>query len=369
MPTVAFQNKCKASTAEPRLRLTVGTTRHIDDIVSVSALEYSIYQITGQAAVTVDNSDKSWNTLFGTNTAIGGTASIGLYFPDDNETLWLFKGTVYDVRYKDAYATLIIDNKFADRLNKVVNTGTNSQERFGTVWATYDIVWDLLTTYCNLDATKDYTNPDIDYGSFTSWRDNHIIKNNYRLSVFFHRENVRDILDYVGFLTQSYIWMNKENKVQFAPDYVTGQTYTASNIIGIPSLLVTTRNMINSLFTRYGYLPHAPKWIGDKTVNTLASQTIFGIYKYTEDYLRAYHWNEASALQFGTEMASNYAYPERIVTFYTNLTGILDAPGNKITFTHDHLGASGDTMYITDISIHLVPGSREVCQITARWPW
>jgi hypothetical protein len=332
----------------------------------------------GLMPIVLNNAGGWWNFLFETNTALGEVAEIQLYVSgDESNTLTLFKGFVKDPIFEAATVRLMVKDHTSAWLERTVGSNENPARvlQGSADWAVVadHRAWSLLTDsrYGNLDDTDNPLNLDIDYVSFAAWRDQHIRPNSYELRGKSTGQTVGELL--ICQMTHSYIWVNNDGKVAFAPPYNPGHSYDESNTgskakpgIG-RDLNIVTRNIINNVSVRYSYNYDDGTWgttdVSDSDATSIAQ---FNNFPKTVETRVFFHHNVASATSDRDATLVDYAYPIRFFNLIAGVPALMEDLGRQITVSDTLKGISGVSANVEEITYNL--DTFEV-RIKARWPW
>jgi len=330
---------------------------------------------TGKALVTLNNAGGWWNFLKATNTALRGTAEIQVYIYGDAANAYtLFKGTVWHPVYEGATVTLTIKDHNGSFLDKKVGSNESPATWYsGNLYYNADErVWRLLATDGELSGLNSPSNPDIDYASFARWRDDHIRANDYQITGRPTGQTVAECLMIICQMTHSYIWINNEGLVEFAPPFEPGFTYDDENT-GSKSnpghgrnLEIVDDKILNDVTVSYTYTPSQGDWFGSTNDTDATSIAKFGTFPKTIEGRIFWHKNQTSAIADRDATLTNYAYPLRFLNLTAGFPAIMEDLGREITSSDTLKSISSESAYVEQIVYDL--NNWEVA-IKARWPW
>ncbi len=332
----------------------------------------------GKALVTLNNAGGWWNFLKATNVALGGTAEVQVYVAGDPSNVYtLFKGVVKHPQYDGSLVNLNIKDHNSSLLDRKVGSNESPATWYqGTAtgeWA--DVrVWDLLTRADSgqLDSTSSPSNTDIDYASFVRWRDNHTRPNNYEMRGRPTGQTVGQLLMTICQMTHSYIWVNNDGLIEFAPPYEAGYTYDESNTgskrkpgegrgLDLPDNLIR-----NNVTVRYGYNFSTGSWFGSVNDVSAVSVAKFGTFPKTVEGRIFVHSTEASATSDLNATLAAYAFPLRFFDLTAGYPAMMEDLGRTVTVSDTLKDITNAVAYTESIIYNL---NTWEMKIKARWPW
>jgi len=332
----------------------------------------------GTATVALDNSRNTWNFLWASDTAIGDSVQIQVYIEDDPANiLTLFNGKLERVQFDKATVILTIRDKAGDWLDKKMGSNQSPANYHAMTWNADDMVWDILRDHAGLDGTPNPSNPDIDYTSFAAWRDQHIRVKEYTIQAKPTGHTISTILMLICQHTHSYIWVNKDGKVAFAPPYQPGYIYDEGNTKGGRNLLITRDRIINATKVMYAYSYTDGDWVFftppagiDNYQVDQVSIDRFGEFKLMVENRVVSHIGSsgAGARNDRDDTLAEYAYPQKYFEIKTGPPGIMEDVCNRITVNDSVKQIVEAEPKIEEISYSLNPGDFGVT-LKARWDW
>lgn len=226
------------------------------------------------------NEDQTFNFFKTAKTNLQASCSIkyGFTHPTSgDELLTLFSGTVQEIQFENASATLRLNDKVQKLSDRIVGT-TNSAAVFSSAtMLPSDIAWTVCTCYGGFSSIASTSNPDIDYTAFLEWAqvfsDNAVyVGANYK------GQNVTEVLRGVMRNTQSAAYLNND-KIKFSR-----WTYSSTSIVNltgdhIKSLRAKIRAdaMINRQWVEFDYRVESNYWNKSIFSQNTASVNSFGI--------------------------------------------------------------------------------------------
>lgn len=332
---------------------------------------------TGKALVTLNNAGGWWNFLHQTNTALRDTAEIQIYVDGDAANAYtLFKGLVWHPVFEGSTVTLTIKDHNGSFLDKKVGSNEspaewydNSIPQFTTANAQ---VWRLLTTDGGLSSLESPSNPDIDYASFARWRDQHLTPNSYSIRGRPRGQSVSECLMIICQMTHSYIWINNDGYVEFAPPFEPGFSYDEGNTGSVKKpghgrdLEIRDDLILNNVTVRRGYASDTGNWTGSVNDSDATSIAQFGTFPKTIEGRIFWHRDATSATADRDATLANYAYPLKFLHLTAGFPAIMEGLGREITVSDTLKEISSESAVVERIVYDL--NTWEI-SIKARWPW
>ena len=380
--------KCRAQrqSGYPTIRFTHDSSTYDSDVLEVSDIHRNSSLSSGQAIVSVDNTDGGWNGFSTSSTAMGCAASIALKFSDDAETLCMFTGTVERVEFLEPHGSvckIYLRDKMAKMLNQRVGSGATAAgdaadyaslgspgvagRDLSQPFHPADIVWDLLVEHGGLDNDTTSANTDIMVTNWETWKA--ALDANFRIRAWFTGQTIRDALLRIAQMTDSYIWINGAGKVDFRFGGTSGETYTASNSRFI-SLEQETVNMINATDIYSGYDIESGIWRYDeRSATTGASQAQYGDFIYVDRDTTIWPYSVYSADIMETHIHASYPYPVKILTLEVPLQGFLNDISYQIDYTNSTMSMTNITPILEDATYRMSGNRRWTAEQSFRWDW
>ena len=371
MASQAFRHGITRYHNEPRLKITIGGTDYSNYLESIDQIRRDASLSIGTVTMTLKNHNGLFNYLHAAGDAMGITATVQLYLngaPADLHTV--FSGKVEDVNYKGAVCIMRVKDHCGSLLDKPMTAARDPHILGGSGMTVDEFVYRVLVSYGDLDSTQGTGNTDINWTSFSNWRDSYLATKDYHIQARFTDQSVGWTLLKVAQLTHSYIWIDNSGKVAFAPPYGTGYTYDEINTES-RDLHIAVDDMINYMTVRYLYNGTTDRWEGVTGVaQNSTSIAQYGTYKYEEDSRVIYHYTQASAEEDRGQTITDLAYPIRTFDISTNIAAVCEDIGNEITVSDTLKGISSETAIIEQIVYELGGNAQDrKVQIFARWAW
>lgn len=369
MATESFKKAISRRGVQPRLRFVHNGTNYDEYVIKVSRVKRDANLTAGVATVTLNNGTGTFNFWKDTTTALYESAQVKVYVSGAASDLFtLFSGKVKGVEYVGSRVIVHIRDHMADMFDKPMGTG-RAAKLYTTQGQNPDLlVWRILSESSNggLDPTQNTSNTDIDWTSFAAWRDNYLSTKQYILRAKFTSQKVRWALLKIAQLTHSYIFVNTDGKMAFAPSLGTGLVYDETNCRPI-DLKLSTDNMITRILLRYGFDIVQDDW-GGTTGYYIAgdSEPQYGRISYDEESRVIWHSTVGSAAEDAAQTLTDLKFPVKMFSITTNLAGMTEEIGNEITVSDTLKSISNATAVVEEIITDME--ARKV-MLKARWAW
>ena len=379
MASAAFIAGIKKRYIQPRISFIHNGTDYSPFVIKISQITRDANLSAGVANVTLNNGTGTFNFFSSTNTALAESAQVKIHLTSDSaDKVTLLSGKVQNVDFQGTRVIVRVKDHLKDFHSIKLGSDTVPFD-FTSQFATPEgghpadrIVWRLLTEDAagNLDPTEGAGNTDINWTRFVAWRDNYLDSfaqnSRFLLRARFTGETLRSALLKIAQLTHSYFWVDLDGKISFAPTHPTGQTYTASNREPL-ALSLSLDPIINTMRVRYRYNHINSTWL-DSTLeaNDATSVTQYGKRNYVEEDRTVWHHSFTSGFDDRTQTLSDIAFPKRMVSLTTNLSGVTEDVATQITVTDTIKGITAQTMTIEEIIYDLE--ARKV-RMKAWWQW
>lgn len=330
----------------------------------------------GKALITLNNAGGWWNFLKAINNALGDTAEIQIYIDGDASNVYtLFKGVTKAPVYEGATVTLNIKDHNSAFLDKKVGSNDSPE----TFWQSQgrspaEVVWRMLTVNGELDSLVSPANTQVKYASFAKWRDNHIDSNNYFITGLPKGQTIAQLLMIICQMTHSYIWVNNDGLVDFAPPFEPGVFAYDENNTGSRrkpghgrDLEMRDDLIINDATVKNRYNFDLGEWIGEVTDTDATSQAMsWGTMSKTIEGRIFTHNTAASAQSDLDDTLINYAFPLRFFNLVAGFPSVIEDLGRELTVSDTQKSITNASAYSERIIYDL--NTWEI-KIRARWPW
>lgn len=329
----------------------------------------------GIAMVTLNNAGGWWNFLHESNDALSDPAQIQVYIDGDASNVYtVFKGVAKHPVFEGATVTLQIKDHNSSFLDRLVGSNDSPATFYqGTLFTNADErIFRLLTVDGGLDATASPLNNDIKYASFARWRDNHIRPNSYAMTGKPTGQSVGELVMILCQMSHSFIWINNDGLVEFAPPFEPGFEYIPNNTGRERrpgegrDLEIRDDLLINNVTVRHGYNFEKGSWAGNVNDTDAASIAKFGTFPKTIEGRIFAHHTSASATSDRDATLVNYAFPLRFFNIIAGFPAILEDLCRELTVSDTVKSITNADPIAESIIWDL--NTWEV-MIKARWPW
>ena len=294
--------------------------------------------ITGEYVLEVENVSGTFNSLYLNKTQFykSGIFEYGFATEAGSEDMvQLFGGVLTKASMKGSSArlhfrdklTLLTEKKIGDDKNHVAYTASNYNPA--------DLAWYLITSYGGLSTVKSTSNPDVDYPTWESWY-NGFAGDSVVVQGYFKGETVAEALEKIARLTDSSIYDEGDNKVDFARWTAVSTAYltiTDSHIIGDVELSVTGNELVNHVDVLINYNTSSDTWGGLVTRVNTDSVNSYGEHKETYDDTTVWFVNSAAAINQAERIVFRRKEPNLVARAVTPLCFIDANIGDVIYMT------------------------------------
>ncbi|RKY33172.1 MAG: hypothetical protein DRP74_00535 [Candidatus Omnitrophota bacterium] len=331
-----------------------------DLLIGISQISRSTEITSGFASIELSNINKDWNIFLEDKTNLGKLGKLRLQFVGSDEYMDVFTGTVESVYHSGAKISLHIKDRMLPMLEKELGSGQSPMDYYSSDWNPADLVWDILVNQGKLDPTTSIYNEDIDYSSWSQWKED-CDTLSFRLKARFTGHTIKTALSMIAELTNSYIWVDGDGKFHFKrpiPPYAPGELidFNRSNCIQIDASL-DKGNLINKAVCYYGYDPDSDDFTGSYTAEDATSQSNYGIKEKIIENKVVWHSTSGSAKSYADRVVDKNKQPLEVLSITATMVGYLLQLGDDITVTEDLKGLNTNPARVEEIeSIDLRTG-------------
>lgn len=304
----------------------------------------------------VENASQIFNSLLTDKTQFfkDGAFEFGFVNEQGSEDLvQFFGGVLTKVHFRKGGAKLHFQDKLALLEDKFIGSDDSPVSYTGSNYNPADLTWYWVTSYGGLSTVKSDSNPDIDYTTWQSWwtqfDDDSVVAQAY-----FDGQSVADALEAVAKLTDSVIYDEGDNRLDFARwTGVTSQTHilTNSHIRGDLSVQMTGREIINRVNVLIGYDPSSETWAGTITRANTASVNSYGVYEATYDDSNVWFVNSVAAINQADRIVFRRREPNTKVKATTPLVFLDAVVGDMVQITSSVHSFDQKMMTLTGYSV------------------
>lgn len=374
MNLATFRSNLIKPSVKLRYKFLYDSVDHTSQIIKISTIRRDINLSAGKMLITLNNAGGWWNFLQATNNALGDPVEIQVYIDGDAANAYtIFKGVAKAPVYEGSVVTIPVKDHNSSFLDRKV--GSNKSPATWYQFQTRDaneMAWRLLTTDGGLSALASPANTDIHYASFAAWRDQHLTPNNYRIRGQPKGQSVAELLMIIAQMTHSYIWINNDGLVEFAPPHEPGYEYEEGNT-GTEAkpgqgrdLIVRDDLVLNDVTVRYGHNFDLGSWVGNVSDTDATSIAKFGTNPKTIEGRIFVHMTSGSAQSDLDDTLTYYAFPLKFPKLITGFPAIMEDLGHQITVSDTLKGWSSIRPFVELIEYNLDTWKID---IKARWAW
>lgn len=382
MNLTSFRRNLLKPSVKLRYKVLYDSNDVTSQVLNMGTIRRDINLSAGKALVTLNNAGGWWNVLKDTNNALGATVEIQIFVQGDAANAYtLFKGATRAPVFEGSTVTISVKDHNSKFLDKHVGSNGSPEQFFQTQTRTADvIVWDLLTNsnvsgYAELSGLNSPANPDIYYRSFARWRDQHINAKGYQMTGRINGQTIGQLLMGLCRMTHSYMWVNNDGKMDFAPPFEPGFSYAEGNTGSEKKpghgrdLILRDDLIINDVTVRYSHNFTTGDWNDGGGVNDtdVTSQAMtWGVQQRTIEGRVFAHVGATSATADRDATLVNYAFPLRFLPITAGFPAIMEDLGKTITVDDTLKSISGEQPIVEAIDYDL--NNWEV-KLKARLPW
>lgn len=363
-----FRDNITKPSVELRYKFTYEGVDYTDLVLDLPTITRNVNLAAGKATIVVNNRSGFWNFLHKTNDALGGTAQIQVFIAgDESNVLTILKGKVQRPKWIGAKIRLVIRDHSGDWLNIKLGSNASPITRWAGSLQNFPdtIVFDMLTTEGGLSTLSDPSNPDIDYTSFAAWRDQHVRANNYEIDARPTGHTISVMLMKICQASHSFMWVNNDGKVAFAPPFQPGFSYNKGN--SLVDLTMNEDKILNKVRARRGFNFTTGKWAATRAFSSDATSIArFGTFPKTIEDRVVWHESNASADEDRDETLTDYAFPLRFFDIMAGPPAIMEDLCNVLTVNDSLLQVTNAAPRIEEITYDL---DSWIMTMKARWMW
>lgn len=322
--------------------------------VSHSAKDF----IAGDYVLEVENASQTFNSLYVDKTQFykDGVFEFGFATEAGSEDLvQLFGGTLTKASMVGGRAKLHFQDKLTGLTQKYIGDDQTAVSYTTSNYNPADLAWYLVTSYGGLSTVKSSSNPDIDYATWLSWHtgfaDDSVVVQGH-----FNGETVAEALQNIARLTDSTVFDEGDNKVDFARWTAITSFYLTlsdSHTIGDVELSITGNDVINRADVLINYNPSSDTWGGSVTRVNTSSVNSYGEHPEVYDDTTVWYVNSVAAINQAERTVFRRKEPNLRARLRTPLCFIEGNVGDIVYFTSRVHSFNQKIMTLTDYTIDL----------------
>lgn len=340
---------------------TSDSTNKVLDFGSISRQGDKV--IAGDMSIRLSNADQFWNNVQTDKSHFlrPGTMDIGFTINNSNETLRVFTGDLTKIRNSSSTkVNVTFRDKTNTLLKRSVGNASSAVAFTGSNWNPADMFFTVATSWGRLSDIQSTSNPDIDWDSFSDWKNN-LTVSGFTIQGNFKGDQVPNIFQEIAEITNSVIIAEGDGKIytyKFLPSLVSNVvSYNGANILSEIERQMDIKTLINDVKVFHGYDPNNDTWTGFTSKVFTSSVNTFGTYEESVDGMTVWHATANSALRFLERRFTISKEPLETIRFRSSLIGMINQIGDSITVTDSLLAYSQDPFKISDLDIDLNKGT------------
>jgi len=327
----------------------------------------------GRMSVNLSNTDTtspiapSYNILRSDKTHFFRSGNLSISFTDslsvESDTLKLFQGKFVGASFDSTKVNMTFIDIYDDLRLKTIGNATSPVVYTNSHWNPADLFWSIGTTYAGLSTLTNTTNPDIDYTSWTNWK-NALANVAMSVQAEFRGTTVLNAFRNIADITNSIIIGEADGKIYSYSGYPSltsaANSYDGTNIFDI-SCVIDTDDITNKV-----QVSHANITVGSFTgfqgtitaINTTSVNT-FGLQQNYYNNTEIWHSTSLSATEFANNLLTVYSNPVDMFSFTTGYRGLRQQIYDPITLKDNILSLTGtgsSTVFITGINVNVAQG-------------
>lgn len=251
-----FQYNSALKNAAWKRRLLIGTSDYTGFVTKWPSIS-KVWDTLNPGTITIElsNENRTFNFFSDEPTKMQNIAQVqlGFMYVGSEEFVTMFSGTVDGARYQNGGLSLTLIDKFKILANSKIGDTTSPVNHSNSSYLVHSMAWMICTSYGGLNATTDASNPDIDWGSFSSWSAL-FLADSVKCSAYLTGQQPLELLRKLSSLTQSAIFI-ENNKIKFTRFSQVGSvcgTLSPSNIRDTQATL-DDRQLVNKSWVSGAY--------------------------------------------------------------------------------------------------------------------
>lgn len=338
--TSAFTGKIRTSLVNSIVqKLTINNQDWSTHVVEFPTVHRDYAELSGATySVDMENATMLFNGQLGAKTMLGKAGKLEFGFQTgatSQDLIQLFGGTLTSINYRGTRVSVTFDDKVAMLADRVIGSSDVPVTWTNTSVNPADLAWWVVTSYGGLSTVASISNPDIDYATWAAWQ-SALASDSVVVQAQFGGETVLDALKTIADLTDSIIYDEGDNKIDFArwtgaASY--SSTITDSYIIGDLEATITTDAMVNRAVVQFGYNPSSDTWTGQVLAQILPSITNYGMFEALYDNSTVWYVNSLSAYKFAERKVFRSSQPNTVMKVTLPLWYLDVVVGDEVEFT------------------------------------
>lgn len=280
--------------------------------------------------IEVDNVEQDFNDLMTDKTRFHKSGQFDWGFSDgagSRDVVTFFKGDLTKVGYNERTTKLSFEDRISRLAEVEVGTDETPVSFVNTNVNPADLAWWMQSSFGGLSAVKSSSNPDVDYATWIVWHDE-FESDSVVIQAEFKGETVTDILNEIGKVTDSLIYDEGDNKIDYfrwtGTLSVTAQMSHGSTTRPV-ELVMTAKEMINKMSVAFGYDVNSRTWLGNASAQDSSSVGSYGLTERSIAGTMVWYVDSIASLKMAERTVGKRAQP--------NLQGRIPVPLEFLNLT------------------------------------
>lgn len=329
-------------------KFTIGTSDYSAFVTRWPSVSTKWNEVKGRSIpIKCANQTQAFNFFETDRTKFQNVAKVEVGFThptSGDELITVISGKVDRVRFDDGICNINITDKFKVLGERVIGDTDNPK-----VYSDYpsNVVWNILTDPCSLDATQTSANTDINYDYFTSWH-NIFTDNSIYVETSIEGKKAGEIIKKIAEITRSSIYIEND-KIHFQRNsLITSDSITLTNSEIISSRFeIDDEKTINKQYVFADYNVNSDSF--ETTVSHTNSTSVdsFGL---REDRIKeqaVWFQGSLSALDIAQRIVFVKSKPVLSGSVKTTMIGATASVGDTLIINDDLLGLSNSYKAVT----------------------
>ena len=333
--------------------------------VSARVIDYAEFThdttqfVPGDYVVEVENAGQIFNSLYLDKTQFYKIGTIEYGFSIEGgggyDTVQLFGGELTKANFRNGRVQMHFQDKLTRLTEKKIGDDKNPISYTSSNYYPSDLAWYLVTSYGGLSTVKSDSNIDIDYATWAAWH-NGFVADSVVVQGRFDGQNVAEALQKIARLTDSTIFDEGDNKIDFARwAGVTSffHTITDSHTTETAQLELTGNELINTVDVLIGYNPSSNSWAGTITRVNTPSVNSYGVHKEVYDDTNVWFVNSVAAINQADRITFRRKEPNLRARLKTPLCFLDAVVGDMVYYTSRVHSFDNKLMTLTAYSVNI----------------
>lgn len=264
-----------------------------------------------------------------------------------------FGGELVNANFQETKLRLVFEDKFARLSTKTVGTDETPVSFTNTNINPADLAWFIQSSYGGISDIKSTSNPDVDFPTWDTWRQQ-LEDDNITVQANFQGEDVLQILQTIAKLTDSFIFDEGDNKIDYfrwSGVISASTTMTASETTKILKAQITAKDIINEVNVSFGYDVTSEEWAGSVTQQQTSSVNTYGRLPQSFDDTSVWYVDSSAALNFAQRITFKRRDPNLKMRIETPLRHLDITATDVVVFSSDVYSLSSVNLVVQGYKI------------------